>query len=749
MTFNLTQDEQLKQAVDSINPLERSLDWLKRLEQFLSYIQHTDYETRRTRQFHQRIWEENPVSSVGMGTVDISTAIDDSGFREWLAEESLKPLGDSAEARITRLSTLHDGIIDRLKAFTSRTPHVKIFRVLAALYPQYFFTFTNTRMALIFHRALFGKRKKPNTVRRQVEIRGRLDQIMGPCSGNPQELAERMTIAWYLFTDYVQPEDTSSDTEVTDQSGEVSLKPLPASQRRKGLTSINGGLATISSALSFVMDGVTREDLFDYLRAEFPEYRDSSVRTLINILKNEFYVIQEVGGTISPTDRGELFFENGDVQELIPLFLTRTLGVDHVLLALTNASRTTGELLLLLKQVNPGWTSDFAPRSMLKWLRDFDLMQVDKSGVYHLTESGKSWAETIHWQPESLEPADNSEIEEIPLTETQLDVPKLDQGMLINAVVAGSAFTPTLVTQLHVGLWAHPRRHFAILSGLSGSGKTFLAQRYARSIAAQYIDNPEKNVFIQAVQPGWYDPAPLFGYINPLMPDNYVRPPLLDFLLQAARHPDQPFTVILDEMNLSHPEQYFAPVLSAMESGERLRLHNEGDAFDGVPSTIAYPANVAFIGTVNMDETTHGISDKVLDRAFTLEFWDVNLDEYPGWQVEGLETADVATVKGCLAELLQALAPERLHFGWRTVEDVLSYLTLASQGPWFNLTTSMDDVVYARVLPKLRGSESNRLHIALQKTIAVLEQQGLTRSCGKVRALKADLADTGMMRFWR
>lgn len=324
MTFNLTQDEQLKQAVDSINPLERSLDWLKRLEQFLSYIQHTDYETRRTRQFHQRIWEENPVSSVGMGTVDISTAIDDSGFREWLAEESLKPLGDSAEARITRLSTLHDGIIDRLKAFTSRTSHVKIFRVLAALYPQYFSTITNTRMALIFHRALFGKRKKPNTVRRQVEIRGRLDQIMGPCSGNPQELAERMTIAWYLFTDYVQPEDTSSDTEVTDQSGEVSLKPLPASQRRKGLTSINGGLATISSALSFVMDGVTREDLFDYLRAEFPEYRDSSVRTLINILKNEFYVIQEVGGTISPTDRGELFFENGDVQELIPLFLTRT-----------------------------------------------------------------------------------------------------------------------------------------------------------------------------------------------------------------------------------------------------------------------------------------------------------------------------------------------------------------------------------------------------------------------------------------
>ena len=150
-----------------------------------------------------------------------------------------------------------------------------------------------------------------------------------------------------------------------------------------------------------------------------------------------------------------------------------------------------------------------------------------------------------------------------------------------------------------------------------------------------------------------------------------------------------------------------------------------------------------------MDETTHGLSDKVLDRAFTLEFWDVNLDEYPSWKVEGLSTSDVSKVKGCLAELLQALAPERMHFGWRTVEDVLSYLALASQSPGFELTAALDDVVYARVLPKLRGSESNRLHDALQKTITVLEQHGLSRSCAKVKTLKADLADTGMMRFWR
>ena len=104
MTLDLTQNDQLTHAVNSINPpernainpLERNLDWLQRLEPFLSYVQHADIEARKTKEFHQRIWEANAVSGVGMGTVDISAAIADAGFREWLAEESFKPLGDSS-----------------------------------------------------------------------------------------------------------------------------------------------------------------------------------------------------------------------------------------------------------------------------------------------------------------------------------------------------------------------------------------------------------------------------------------------------------------------------------------------------------------------------------------------------------------------------------------------------------------------------------------------------------------------------
>ncbi|WP_286240952.1 McrB family protein [Neptuniibacter halophilus] len=749
MPLDLTLDDQLKQALLDIKPWDSNPKWLSELEGFLTYVQKADFETRRTKEFQQRLWDDNAVSGVGMGTVDLGSALDDSSFRDWLAETSLQPLGETADARLAQFRSLHDGIVEKLKAFASRTPRVKIFRLLAAFYPRHFSTITYGRMALECHRAWFGKVKKPDPVARQIHLMDRIDSLLGPCADDARALAERMTLPWFVYERHVQSASSEAVAETANPLGEIELKPLPAIQRRKGFTSIKGGLGTISSALSFVVDGVSREELMDYLKAEFPDYRDSSLRTLMNILKNEFYVIQENDGVITQTARGELYLENNDPQELIPLFLTRTLGVDHVLCALAEHELSTTDLIILLKEVNPGWTTDFAPRAMLKWLRDFGLLEVDTVGVYSLSEAGRSWAEQINWHPEKLQAVENGDVAELSSTDATLNMASLDQTALLKQVISNTAFPARIVSQLHFGLWAHARRHFAVLAGLSGSGKTLLAQRYAEALAAQFAKTPAKNVFVQAVQPGWYDPAPLFGYINPLVSDNYVRPPLLDFLLQAAAHPDQPYTVILDEMNLSHPEQYFAPVLSAMESGDRLRLHNEGDSFDGVPSTIAYPSNVAFIGTVNMDETTHGLSDKVLDRAFTLEFWDITLADYPNWNSHGLVSADVVVVRSCLEALLTVLAPERLHFGWRTVEDVLSYLALASKASDFELMGALDDVVYARVLPKLRGSESQRLHDVLHKAAAVLEQQGLKRSCTKVRMLKADLADTGMMRFWR
>lgn len=252
------------------------------------------------------------------------------------------------------------------------------------------------------------------------------------------------------------------------------------------------------------------------------------------------------------------------------------------------------------------------------------------------------------------------------------------------------------------------------------------------------------------VQPGWHDPGALLGYVNPLRGDTYVRTPFLEFLLRAVAAPAAPHLVVLDEMNLSHPEQYMAPLLSAMETGDVIQLHQEGQYLDGVPAQIAYPSNLVLIGTVNMDETTHGLSDKVLDRAFVLEFWDVELETYPRWGSTGLAATEEALVRTVLGELMTALSPARLHFGWRVVDEVVDFLAHSrGHSDVLPADRALDHVLYAKVLPKLRGEDSPRFRKALDTCVGVLEQRGLLRSSAKVRELREELALTGSARFWR
>jgi len=151
-----------------------------------------------------------------------------------------------------------------------------------------------------------------------------------------------------------------------------------------------------------------------------------------------------------------------------------------------------------------------------------------------------------------------------------------------------------------------------------------------------------------------------------------------------------------------------------------------------------------------MDETTHGLSDKVLDRAFVLEFWNIDLAGYPCWGNSKLETVEIDRVKKLLQRLMEVLAPARLHFGWRVVDDVLGYLTqVAEMKEIVSFEDPLDDVVYAKILPKLRGEDSKRFSEALKGCQVVLGEFGLKRSESKIKELQNDLKTTGSARFWR
>jgi hypothetical protein len=159
-----------------------------------------------------------------------------------------------------------------------------------------------------------------------------------------------------------------------------------------------------------------------------------------------------------------------------------------------------------------------------------------------------------------------------------------------------------------------------LLQGISGTGKTSLPLAFARAIGAGQA--------LIEVQAGWRDRQDLIGHFN-TFERRFYESEFLQALYKAScpQYSDKPFIVVLDEMNLSHPEQYFADLLSALEQEKhRQRLVLMTAAVEPAPLLLEeggrkfkIPENVWFIGTANHDETTKDFADKTYDRAHVME----------------------------------------------------------------------------------------------------------------------------------
>jgi 5-methylcytosine-specific restriction endonuclease McrBC GTP-binding regulatory subunit McrB len=301
----------------------------------------------------------------------------------------------------------------------------------------------------------------------------------------------------------------------------------------------------------------------------------------------------------------------------------------------------------------------------------------------------------------------------------------------------------------------HASKHFVLLSGLSGTGKTQLAKIYADAYHRVTDSKPNRYFRLVPVQPDWTDPAGLLGYVNPLQETvTYAATEFLMFLKSAVAAPKIPHFVCLDEMNLARVEYYFAPLLSAMETAQDIVIHQNDEPVDTIEPSIPWPKNLYIIGTVNMDETTHAFSDKVLDRAFTLEFWDVDLEtfrkrfamKHPTYPAGLL---DYASEK--LQGLYAILEKAHQHFGYRTADEILAFLgTNDSQGAGvMPKDVALDQALLMKVLPKVRGQDSPEFRQCLGDLEAFLSNHAFKMSAQKIGAMKAELELTGTTRFWR
>ena len=231
---------------------------------------------------------------------------------------------------------------------------------------------------------------------------------------------------------------------------------------------------------------------------------------------------------------------------------------------------------------------------------------------------------------------------------------------------------------------------------------------------------------------------------------SYVVKASLELILHAADHLDEPHFLILDEMNLSHVERYFADILSIIESDECLDLYagdsekpntwRQSAAMRRVPPKLKQlPENLFIIGTVNVDETTYMFSPKVLDRANVIEFR-MDAGELTGFlahpakpDLSKLDGKGVSFGKAFVdaaknpvavpadvkadydAEMLLIFKMLQAHgaeFGYRTAYETARFIHFYKllgnhtdgNTAWF--PGAYDCVVFQKLLPKLHGSRA-------------------------------------------
>ena len=746
--LDLKTDEGLLEACKQV---EAELDRgdIDKVAQFLERVHSTAPKDRSGEPFIRLVWDQNPLDVLGHGDYLLEDAYTDTGFRDEFARTVSRVLPQEGQQRLEEINGLVSHAGELAQRFTKpnksgeqQVPWAKTLRALTALFPFDLtpptYAVTRKDLAIAMDLPSGTGHSYQKHANRSREIIDRLDGVLGPLPDSDwKALATRRLLARRL----------GSLCSTLAPAWEAKLKPLPASQRKKGLVAFGGMWERLLSVVEYVNNNPAKDDLHEFMSAGSPAKKERTVSIEIYSIEKEFNAIEPQGNWYSLTDTGKKLLETRSPEAVRDWILTQILGPDHVLVALSKGARTRQDVTELLQEVNPGWKSEAAPHQMVSWLRALEVVEIDPGSNLVLTERGRQWESLIHWEPEHLEiPADNKELLPVRLAEI---IERFDEYRREEELV----FDIAMIEALHLGLWSNERRHFAVLTGLSGTGKTKLARLYGRALTG---GEGGDHVRVFSVEPGWHDPSHLLGFVNPLSENKYQSTPFVQFLVEAIGNPSIPYVAVLDEMNLSHPEQYLAPLLSAMESdGGDVHLHALEENEAGIPQSIGYPANLVLIGTVNMDETTMGLSDKVLDRAFTLEFWDVDVDRWPGWNTAEIG-AGKGDVKSVLSSLMKVLRPARLHFGWRVIEEIVRFMERwdSDKVKVLKFAEALDIVIYAKVLPKLRGDDSPRYRKALEDLVGKQGSDGvldksLPKSQAKVKELQEDLDNTGSFRFWR
>jgi hypothetical protein len=320
----------------------------------------------------------------------------------------------------------------------------------------------------------------------------------------------------------------------------------------------------------------------------------------------------------------------------------------------------------------------------------------------------------------------------------------------------GLEYHERVLNAFHTSMKTNETTQMAVLAGISGTGKSQLPRQYAAGIGIGFLQIP--------VQPRWDSPQDLMGFYNYI--ESEFKPTDMARALYALdihnnlenALEDRMMMILLDEMNLARVEYYFSDFLSRLESRPRLELVGEAtqrkdaeielEIPDANDETVRlFPGfNLLFAGTMNEDETTQSLSDKVVDRANVLKFgapktfansrpqgkppeqralsklrWDAWVRKP---EILGAEEAFVNAKIDQMSDIMKSFGRP---FGHRLRLAMKSYVANYPESDRFNghfkTQTALADQVEMRLLPKLRGVDPDESSQAFGDLSALIKNE--------------------------
>ena len=333
-----------------------------------------------------------------------------------------------------------------------------------------------------------------------------------------------------------------------------------------------------------------------------------------------------------------------------------------------------------------------------------------------------------------------------------------------------------LQNAFHTSLKTSDISCLTVMAGVSGTGKSAYPEIYSQAMGVHFLP--------LAVEPRWDSPQDLFGFLN-YMENRFEATTLGRALRQFDNSPnsssefkDQLIIVLLDEMNLAKIEYYFSEFLSKLEMRRNVNLEqidslrkvsteifsgNKEDKEKGIeksdPIFLYAGTNVLFVGTMNEDETTQSLSDKVIDRANVLSFgkpnrlkfisqntdntykWEpISVDNWKKWLVEPNENSitDYDEIDNLLNDINETLYKLGRPFGWRTYKAMMTYI---ANHPSVSIDKNsgmqaLSDQVTMRIMPKLRGldiTENTEIFVELKNHIEKINDTSLDLAFNSAR----------------